>query len=293
MAGIGDQTQPVTGAAPGVPPTDPNAHADLTGRWLQYLKSPALGAGLFQFGASMLSQIGNTAPIGARIGTSLSDAGRAAGNTAKFAIDQGNTERQLGQGDTRINQEQQRIQQEGVNAKNTNAYQTRSLDLTEAGQKQNASQALAELGMRSKELASSDTFKKMQLEIEQQQANTSASMVQTPRDRAMLSLITQAAKLDPALDDPQAFIENGMAAIDKIFPLAPSQAPGGVSPAPAANAAPGAAPVTPPVAGATINPPVPPTAAIGMLKQNPTPQAKTQFDEIFGAGAADRALGAH
>lgn len=66
-------------------------------------------------------------------------------------------------------------------------------------------------------------------------------------------------------------------------PPAPAPAPApSASPAPrpgAANAAPR------PGAPATI-----PQPAITMLKNNPTPQAKKQFDQVFGAGAADRVL---
>ena len=62
---------------------------------------------------------------------------------------------------------------------------------------------------------------------------------------------------------------------------APAPAPS-ASPAPA----PGAANAAPrPGAPATI-----PQPAITMLKNNPTPQAKKQFDQVFGAGAADRVL---
>jgi hypothetical protein len=60
------------------------------------------------------------------------------------------------------------------------------------------------------------------------------------------------------------------------------------APAPSASPAPrpGAANAAPrPGAPATI-----PQPAITMLKNNPTPQAKKQFDQVFGAGAADRVL---
>ena len=57
------------------------------------------------------------------------------------------------------------------------------------------------------------------------------------------------------------------------------------APAPAANAA-ATTPPPPPPTGK----PTPTKAAVSMLKGNPTPTAKKQFDEVFGPGAADRAL---
>jgi hypothetical protein len=54
---------------------------------------------------------------------------------------------------------------------------------------------------------------------------------------------------------------------------------------PAPKTEPGAKPTA-----ASGNKPPPPSAAITQLKANPSDLAKKQFDEVFGAGAADRAL---
>jgi hypothetical protein len=43
----------------------------------------------------------------------------------------------------------------------------------------------------------------------------------------------------------------------------------------------------PPVASAAA----PPSAAIQMLRKNPTPAERKMFDSVFGAGAAAKALG--
>lgn len=48
---------------------------------------------------------------------------------------------------------------------------------------------------------------------------------------------------------------------------------------------------TQPSGGNQSNPIAPPPAAVADLKANPTPQAREQFDAIFGPGAAARALG--
>jgi hypothetical protein len=48
---------------------------------------------------------------------------------------------------------------------------------------------------------------------------------------------------------------------------------------------------TRPSDGSQSNPIAPPPAAVADLKANPTPQAREQFDAIFGPGAAARALG--
>jgi hypothetical protein len=66
----------------------------------------------------------------------------------------------------------------------------------------------------------------------------------------------------------------------------------GYSPLPAPAAAGGQtqAPVAQPAAPQA--PKAPPAPAIEMLKANPSPQTRQQFDQIFGPGAADRVLGA-
>jgi hypothetical protein len=61
------------------------------------------------------------------------------------------------------------------------------------------------------------------------------------------------------------------------------------APAPAPAPAPGATSTSPPPPPPTGKP-TPTKAAISMLKGNPSPTAKKQFDEVFGPGAADRAL---
>jgi hypothetical protein len=61
------------------------------------------------------------------------------------------------------------------------------------------------------------------------------------------------------------------------------------APAPAPAPAPGAT-STPPPPPPPTGKPTPTKAAISMLKGNPSPTAKKQFDEVFGPGAADRAL---
>jgi hypothetical protein len=55
----------------------------------------------------------------------------------------------------------------------------------------------------------------------------------------------------------------------------------------------GPAPATPaPQPAAPQAPKAPPAPAVEMLKANPSPQTRQQFDQIFGPGAADRVLGA-
>ena len=61
------------------------------------------------------------------------------------------------------------------------------------------------------------------------------------------------------------------------------------APAPTLTPAPGATSTSPPPPPPTGKP-TPTKAAISMLKGNPSPTAKKQFDEVFGPGAADRAL---
>jgi hypothetical protein len=61
------------------------------------------------------------------------------------------------------------------------------------------------------------------------------------------------------------------------------------APAPAPAPAPGVT-STPPPPPPPTGKPTPTKAAISMLKGNPSPTAKKQFDEVFGPGAADRAL---
>lgn len=67
-------------------------------------------------------------------------------------------------------------------------------------------------------------------------------------------------------------------------PIAPAAAPPAASPAPAPAAAPAPS-------AALAAPAVVPPKAIDMLKSNPSPVARKQFDEIFGPGAADQVLG--
>lgn len=51
-------------------------------------------------------------------------------------------------------------------------------------------------------------------------------------------------------------------------------------------------PILPPIPVLRQGTPIPiPQPAIDMLKKNPTPQTKKQFDQVFGVGAADRTLG--
>jgi hypothetical protein len=60
---------------------------------------------------------------------------------------------------------------------------------------------------------------------------------------------------------------------------------GSTTPAPRPAPAPAQSPAPAPAAR-----PTPTKAAVSMLKGNPSPTAKKQFDEVFGPGAADRAL---
>ena len=57
----------------------------------------------------------------------------------------------------------------------------------------------------------------------------------------------------------------------------------------------GMEPKTPPASASrqtpTTSAAAPPTAAIQMLRKNPTPTERKLFDSIFGAGAAAKALG--
>jgi len=93
---------------------------------------------------------------------------------------------------------------------------------------------------------------------------------------ARLNRVQTKRDFDAAMDDLQSVVTIGLT-------RARRNAQGGqVAPTAPASAAPS-------TAGPQLGS-VPP-GAVQLLKQNPTPQMRLQFDEIFGAGASDRILG--
>jgi hypothetical protein len=92
-----------------------------------------------------------------------------------------------------------------------------------------------------------------------------------PLDPRIIGQLVDRGELDPAV---------AQMAVRTLF----ANASQGAAPAPGPAQA---APAAPPAAG-----PPPDPEAVNILRQNPSPQMREYFDEIFGPGAADRALGA-
>lgn len=299
--GIGGLVQPQPNAVTqGLPPSTPEEHAALTDRWKAFFTNPAISAGLFQFGASLLSNIGTNAPLGRRVGLSLSDAGRAVGGAAKFQAEQQSEvarqqaeQERLAQGRTGLSQQAKQIEQSG-------AYQTGSLGLEQQRLTQTAEQAAADRELKLKELQSNDSYRKMSLALQKEQLQSTLLGMQTPRGRALLALQKNALdsmQLDPNFDVDKA-ISDGMSIIDKMFGPEGSSAAAAPSGAPAAGAAPGPAagggagtPSAAPTPEAPLPGALPFDQAAKILKTNPSQENQRYFEEVYGKGSVQKALG--
>lgn len=300
--GIGGLVQPQSGAvSQGLPPATPEEHQALTDRWHQFFTNPAVSAGLFQLGSSLLANTGSNLPFTARAGLALNDATRAVGGAAKFQADQQTKERELGQGDTRLAQGQTALDQSAEANKNTAAYQTGSLANDAARTAQQGETSKAELGLKKTELMSNDNYRKMTLELQHEQLLATTAGTQTPRERmliAALKNIDDASALMGKDYDADAAAAQQLHIIDTLTGGAGASAVGGGVPGaaptvPAGGPAPAPAPA-PATGGPTPDKPLegalPYAQAVPILKGAPTPENKAHFDAVYGPGAADAAL---
>lgn len=301
--GLGGVIQPQTGATQqGLPPTTPQAHQELSSRWMQFFTNPAIQAGLAQFGASMLANVGSNRPFAARAGLATSDALRTVGGAAKFQADQqSEVARQAA--------EQERLRQgrEGLGLERSGQAQRGQIAEREAGFREKdlgarTADNAAERALKEKELLSNDAYRKMMLGLQKEQLQSSILGLQTPRGRGLLALqknILDSMAMDPDFDVEKA-VTNGMAVLDQMFGPDTTPAPGtGAAGAPPAGigAAPGASGAAAP-GGPTPDAPlegaIPFAEAAAILKATPPEDlqmAKQYFDQVYGAGQADKVLG--
>lgn len=278
--------QPVAQAPTPVAPPAGAPSPDLGNKWLQYFKAPAIQAGLFQMGASLLANTGNNSSFPQRLGVALGDAGQAAGRTTKFVLDQKNKQAELGQGQQRIQQGNEQLAEtkrgnlanEDFAGKRLSQDQSQFETTTAATARNNAD----ELAFKKLNLANTSSFQNATLALQREQLAVSQAGMQTPRGRAIIQLLKSAADqagLDSTFDQ-DAYIDHGMQAIDKIFPGASDvpEVSGGATPAPAV---PGT-PTTPAAPSAAVppTPAVPPVGglAIGTTATNPKTKEKVQWD---------------
>jgi hypothetical protein len=273
--------------APGTPPASAAEHENLKTRWMGVLQNPAIQAGLFQAGTSMLANIGSNRPFVARLGTALGDGGGAAGRVQKYLTEKEQADRAAGQTDKRIGLEGQRVAQDAAQNASTAEYQRGSLDLQGRQLAATTANNQAELVLREKELGSNASYRNLALQQQREQQAATLAGMQTPRGRALLEL-QKAAMAQLEYDqtfDVSGYIDQAMPIIDKMFPPVGGAAPAPVgAPGPVAPGAPAPAPAT---SGASA---APPPEAIDMLKADTSPNAKANFDAIFGPGAAERVL---
>lgn len=280
--GIGAFVQPQPGA---VAPGAPQPQADLHAQWTDFFKNPQVQSGLFQLGTSLLSSMDSQHSFPTRIGFALNDAGRAVGNTTEFQAKEAAETARQAQENQRIGLEGKRVDQEATNAENTKQYQAKSLSQNQsqfqAGQTLTRETNAQNAALKAEELANSKSYQTASIALQQEQLKATSAGIQTPRGRALQQLLKSAtaqAGLDPNFDQ-DTYIDNGMQAIDKMFPgtgdgsPTGSTVPGGAPPVAAGSGTP-----APAAAGTPAAAPAPAGTAVGTTATNPKTKAKVQWD---------------
>lgn len=253
-----DPMLPQAQAAPATTTPNPVAQPSGYDRWMKYLQSPTVRSAMMQFGVSMLQGQAPGQSFAGHAGLSLADAGQAAARmqaslaaTAKAQREEDRAQRGEAREDVRVGIEKEK-------AKASAKAEERAI-------------------LREERLARSDEERlkldQQRLVLDERRADAYAASVaksgsaKDPVLDARLDILEEAA-----LEESLVTGEDAMVIFDRKLQER--------------GLLPGTRPAT---AGGTAL--TPPPEHLSILKAQPTPENKKFFDEVYGAGAADKVLG--
>lgn len=261
---------PAAAAAPGMTPQN-----DLHAKWMAHLTDPQVRAALMQFGVGMLQPRNNGQTFAGQVGQSIAEGGQAAARVQTTQLEIGKQARQEARDQARLENERAGVKLEGERNKiAATQAETQAGSLAETIRSNKAGEAQAVEDNKIK------AFQAKSLDLYYKSLAGAASTKAAPAGyKEALDALKEASLLQ---DDPMAYFMTKLPEVNAQFS-------GGAAAAPAPAAA-GAAPAVPvaPGAGATA---APPADAVNLLRQDPSASNRQYFDQIFGPGAAARALG--
>lgn len=266
--GLGAEVLPAAAPAPGMTPQN-----DLHAKWMTYLTAPQTRAAMMQFGVGMLQSRTGGQSLAGQVGQSIGEAGQAAGRVQASQLEIGKQSRLEARDQARLENEKAQV---GV-AQEGNVIAAKRAE-TDASQAATAAQTAKDQLALDKEKLELSKFQAKSLDLYYKSLANAASVKAAPVGyKEALDALKESSLL---ADDPMMAFMGGLPALNQQFGIA---APGSTA-SPAAPAAP--APASTPTPGAAV----PPPDAVNLLRQDPSPANKQYFDQVFGPGAADRAI---